>query len=186
MKALRQVGVRRILRFLWTSIALTVFRMAFLPPVRAGLLRLYGASIGPNTVVQRCTFINADRAGFKALRLGRECFVGDEVLFDLAASVTCEDQVTLATRAMVLTHLNVGYADHPLQGRFPSRTEPVHIGRGAFIGAGATLLAGTTVGPEAFVAASSLVNRNVAAAEVVGGVPIRSLSAGTRVPENRP
>jgi acetyltransferase-like isoleucine patch superfamily enzyme len=38
------------------------------------------------------------------------------------------------------------------------------------------VLAGICAGPEAFIAAASLVNRDVAAREVVGGVPIRTLT----------
>jgi acetyltransferase-like isoleucine patch superfamily enzyme len=116
-----------------------------------------------------------DRGGFRALTIGDHCFVGDEVLFDLAAPVVLEDHVTLAARAVVLTHLNVGYKDHPLQTRFPSVTKGVTIKRGSFIGAGATILAGCSVGPESFVAACALVNRDVAPHETVGGVPIRTL-----------
>jgi acetyltransferase-like isoleucine patch superfamily enzyme len=136
-----------------------------------------GARVGGNTVLHRMTLSNVDRGGFKALTIGASCFVGEEVLIDLAAPVVLEDEVTLAARAMVLTHLNVGYRDHPLQARFPSHAAPVTIRRGSFIGAGATVLAGSSIGPEAFVAAASLVNRDVAAGEAVAGVPIRALSA---------
>jgi acetyltransferase-like isoleucine patch superfamily enzyme len=177
VKALRQVGLRRGIRFLWVSLLLSVLRRAWVPPVRTWLLRLYGARVGANVVVHRVTFMNADRAGFAALSIGDDCFIGDEVLLDLAAPLTLEPQVTLAARALVLTHLNVGYEDHPLQARFPSQTAATRIGRGSFVGAAATVLAGTTIGPEAFIAAGSLVNRDVAAAEVVGGVPIRTLRA---------
>ena len=182
MKVVRQVGVGRVVRYLWTSLLLSVFRVAFLPPVRTLLLRAFGASVGADTVIQRCTFINADRGGFGGLRIGASCFIGDEVLIDLAAAVTLEDQVTLAARSMLFTHLNVGYLDHPLHARFPSQTTPVVIRRGSFIGAGAIVLAGCEVGPEAFVGAASLVNRRVSAGETVGGVPIRSIAAGKAAP----
>lgn len=177
MKAARQVGLGRLLRFVWASCLLAVLRCTWLPPVRAAFLRLCGARIGRDTVIHAVRLINVDRGGFRALSIGNECFVGDEVLLDLAAPVTIEDQVTLATRAMILTHLNVGYADHPLQGRFPSKTEGVTIRQGSFIGAGATILAGCAVGPEAFVAAAALVIRDVAHGEVVRGVPIGQNSA---------
>jgi acetyltransferase-like isoleucine patch superfamily enzyme len=51
----------------------------------------------------------------------------------------------------------------------------VTLRRGTFVGAGATILAGVTLGPRAFVGACSLVNRNVGPDEVVVGVPIRTL-----------
>jgi acetyltransferase-like isoleucine patch superfamily enzyme len=178
MKALQQVGLRRLVRFLWASVLLLVLRCAFVPPIRALCLRLFGASIGPGSIVHRCSFINVDRGGFGALSIGRDCFVGDEVLFDLAAPIVLEDQVTLATRVMVLTHVNVGYGDHPLQSRFPAQIAAVRIGAGSFLGAGAIVLCGVTIGPEAFVAAASLVNHDVAGGETVGGVPARTLARG--------
>lgn len=176
MKALRQVGAGRIARFLWTSLLLSILRRAWIPPVRALCLRVFGATIGANVVIHRLSLINVDRGGFGALRIGNDCFIGDEVMIDLAAPVVLEDHVTLAARSVLLTHLNVGYHDHPLQGRFPAETAGVTIKRGSFIGAGATVLAGTTVGPEAFVAACSLVNRTVLEGETVGGVPVRTLT----------
>ena len=172
MKAIREVGAGRIFRFVWTSALLVLFRAMWLPPLRAGFLRLCGARVGSGTVIHSVRLINVDRGGFRALTIGRECFVGDEVLLDLAARVVLEDQVTLAARAMILTHMNVGYQDHPLQGRYPSKTAPVVIRRASFIGAGVTILAGCTIGPEAFVAACALVNRDVQAGESVRGVPI--------------
>jgi acetyltransferase-like isoleucine patch superfamily enzyme len=52
--------------------------------------------------------------------------------------------------------------------------------RAARIGAGAILLPGVEVGEEAFVAAGALVTRDVAAREVVMGVPARAVR---RVPD---
>ena len=80
---------------------------------------------------------------------------------------------------MLLTHLNVGYSDHPLMTRFPSRTAGVTILRGSFVGAAAVVLAGCTIGPSAFVAAAALANRDVDPGEVVGGVPIRPINRET-------
>jgi acetyltransferase-like isoleucine patch superfamily enzyme len=175
MNAVREVGIGRIIRYLWTSLLLSALRLAWISPGRVALLRLFGAAVGAGTVIHRLTLINVDRGSFRSLTIGPHCFIGDEVLIDLAAPVTLEAHVTLATRAVILTHLNVGYRDHPLQRRFPAMAEGVTIRRGSFVGAGATILAGVTIGPEAFVGAASLVNRSVVSSEVVAGVPIRSL-----------
>jgi 2,3,4,5-tetrahydropyridine-2-carboxylate N-succinyltransferase/tetrahydrodipicolinate N-acetyltransferase len=74
---------------------------------------------------------------------------------------------------LVLTHLNVGYRDHPLQQQFPAQAGPVAVGEGAFIGAHATLLAGVKVGARAFVAAGSVVTTDVPERSLVAGVPAR-------------
>lgn len=175
MKALREIGLGRAGRFVWTSILMALFRVVPLPPLRSSFLRLCGATIGVDTILHRFTLINVDRGGFRSLRIGSNCFVGDEVLIDLAGPVVLEDHVTLAARAIVLTHLNVGYKDHPLKARFPARTAGVTILRGSFVGAAAVVLPESRIGPEAFVAAAALVNREVSAGEVVAGVPIRRI-----------
>jgi len=176
VNAVREVGFGRIVRFVWTSCLLSILRRAWIPPIRIALLRMFGARVGRHTVIHRLSLINVDRGGFKALVIGEHCFVGDEVLLDLAATVRLEDHVTLAARAQVLTHLNVGYRDHPLQERFPRQTAGVTIHRGTFVGAGSLILAGLAVGPEAFVAAGSVVTRDVGSGAVVGGVPARTLT----------
>lgn len=173
--ALEEIGPRRALRFVWTRFLLAIFRVVPLPPLRAVFLRLCGATIGAGTVLHRFTMINIDRGGFGALRIGRKCFVGDDVLLDLAAPIVLEDHVTLAARAVILTHLNVGYKDHPLTASFPARRAGVTIARGSFVGAASTILPGSRIGPEAFVGAAALVNRNVLPREVVAGVPIRPI-----------
>jgi acetyltransferase-like isoleucine patch superfamily enzyme len=175
MKAMREVGFSRIAWFLWESLLLSILRRTWVPPFRALFLRACGATVGASTVIHRLSLTNVDRGGFRALHIGNNCFIGDDVLIDLAAPVTLGDHVTVAARAVVLTHLNVGYKDHPLQTRFPPVTAAVIVGPGSFIGASATVLAGTIIGPGAFIAAGSLVNRPVAAGETVGGVPIRTL-----------
>jgi acetyltransferase-like isoleucine patch superfamily enzyme len=55
----------------------------------------------------------------------------------------------------------------------------VTIRRGSFVGAGATVLAGCSMGPGAFVGAASIVNRDLDPAEAVAGVPIRPLAPST-------
>jgi carbonic anhydrase/acetyltransferase-like protein (isoleucine patch superfamily) len=180
VRAFGEIGLRRAGRYVWTTILLAIFGLVPFPPLRSIFLRLCGATVGTDTILHRFTMINVDRGGFGALRIGRSCFVGQEVLVDLAAFVVLEDHVTLAARAMLLTHLNVGYQDHPLMARFPSETAGVTISRGSFVGAAAIVLPGCTIGPEAFVAAAALVNRDVEPGEVVAGVPIRQIGRGKR------
>jgi len=60
------------------------------------------------------------------------------------------------------------------------RTGPTVIGRRAMIGANCTILAGVQVGDGAVVCAGSVVNRDVPAGSMVGGVPIRVLRESMR------
>jgi acetyltransferase-like isoleucine patch superfamily enzyme len=177
VKALGEIGFGKAFRFGFFTLALLPYRLLCFPQLRAPYLRLLGARIGARSLLHDVRFFNLYRRGFSGLVIGRECFLGDECLLDLAEGVELEDQVTLAERVLVLTHLNVGYADHPLQAAFPARQAPVRFERGSFVGAGATILAGVTVGREAFVAAGSVVTADVAPRTLVAGVPARKVRA---------
>jgi acetyltransferase-like isoleucine patch superfamily enzyme len=175
MKALGQIGWRKAVRFGWFTLALLPYRLLLVPQLRAPWLRLLGARIGAGTILHDVRFFNLYRGGFSALSIGRECFVGDECLLDLAAGVVLEDQVTLAERVVVLTHTNVGFSDHPLQRHFPSMEAPVVFERGCFVGASVTVLPGVRVGRGAFVAAGAVVTEDVPRGTVAAGVPARVL-----------
>jgi maltose O-acetyltransferase len=175
VKALDEIGWRKAFRFGWFTLALLPYRVALFPQLRAPWLRLLGARIGARSILHDVRFFNLYRKGLAGLDIGRECFLGDECLLDLADAIVLEPQVTLAERVLVLTHTNVGFADHPLQQRFPALTAPVVFERGCFVGAQVTVLPGVRIGREAFVAAGSVVTEDVAPRTVVAGVPARVL-----------
>lgn len=173
MKALDEIGWRRAFRFGFFTLAMVPYRVALVPPLRAWILRLLGARVGPRTILHGVRFFNLYRKGPSGLRIGAECFLGDDCLLDLAEAIEIGDQATLAERVLVLTHMNVGYADHPLQPHFPAMAAPVRVGAGAFLGAGSLILPGVTVGERSFVAAGSVVTSDVAPSTLVAGVPAR-------------
>jgi len=176
-KALDEIGGGGALRYALGQFQLTLLKLQLLPPqLRVALLRLFGAHVGDGSIVHSVTFSNLYRSGFRGLNIGTTCFIGEECLLDLADGIQIGDQVTLAARVMLMTHLNVGYRDHPLQQRYPARSAPIRVGSGSFIGAGAMVLPGVTLGERCFVAAGALVSRDVAADGLVGGVPARELT----------
>ncbi len=175
MKALGEIGWRRAARFGFYTAAMLPYRLALVPQLRAPYLRLLGARVGRRSILHDVRFFNLYRRGLAGLRIDDDCFLGDECLLDLAEGITLERQVTLAERVVVLTHMNVGYADHPLQPYFPALAKPVVFERGAFVGASVTVLAGVRVGCESFVAAGSVVTSDVPARTLVAGVPARVL-----------
>lgn len=175
MSALAEIGLGRAARFGFFTLAMLPYRALLVPQLRAPWLRLLGARIGRGTLLHDVRFFNLYRRGLPGLQLGDHCFVGDECLLDLADAIRFEDHVTLAERVVVLTHRNVGYREHPLQAQFPAMTAPVTIGRGSFVGASVTILAGVTIGAGSFVAAGSVVTEDVAESTLVAGVPAKPL-----------
>jgi maltose O-acetyltransferase len=173
MKALDEIGWARAFRFGFFTLAMVPYRLALVPQLRAPWLRLLGARIGKRSLLHDVRFFNLYRRGLAGLDIGEECFLGDECLLDLAEGVRLERQVTLAERVLVLTHMNVGYHDHPLQAGFPAMAAPVVIESGSFLGAGVTILPGVRVGQQSFVAAGSVVTADVPKHTLVAGVPAR-------------
>jgi maltose O-acetyltransferase len=175
VKALREIGLGRAARFGFFTLAMVAYRLMLFPQLRVAFLRILGARIGAGTILQDVRFFNLYRRGFAGLSVGADCFIGDECLLDLAEEIRIEDKVTIAERVVILTHTNVGYKDHPLQERFPAFAASVVLRAGSFVGASTTILPGVVVGPRAFVAAGSVVTKNVPEETLVGGVPARPL-----------
>ena len=177
-KAYKEIGAGRAWRYGVGQLQASILKCLLLPPqLRVPLLRLFGSRIGRNNIIHPVSFCNLYRSGFKGLSIGNECFIGEECLLDLAGPIQLDDQVTLGERVTIMTHMNVGYRDHPLQSAFPSQTAGVRIGSGSFIGTNATLLAGVTIGRRCLVAAGALVNRDVPDSTVVAGVPAKHVKA---------
>jgi acetyltransferase-like isoleucine patch superfamily enzyme len=171
MKALKEVGVKRIIRYFFYSLWQFLFDFCFLPPLRAFMLKLVGAKIGKDCVIDKIEFINLDRFGPKGLRIGHSCFLGRGTMLDLADKIILEDHVTLAAQVLVATHLSVGFSNHPLHKFFPKHTRPTVFKKGSFVGARSIVLAGVTVGEGAFIAAGSVVTKDVKKYTLVAGVP---------------
>jgi acetyltransferase-like isoleucine patch superfamily enzyme len=173
MKALGAIGYGKAFRFSIWPLVYGVFRLIPYPHIRTLYLRMWGAEIGSNCIIHDIKFFNFYRGSFRNLKMGNDCFLGNDVLLDLAAPIQLSDQVTIAERSIVLTHSNVGYADHPLQKFLPSKTAGVEIGSGCFIGANCVILCGVKIGVNAAIGSSSLVDSDIPPRSLSGGVPAR-------------
>jgi len=185
-EVIKEVGIRRIIKFYLGQIQVMILKLLLLPPnLRRSLLNMFGAKIGKYSVIHSVTFNNIYRTGFAGFSCGEKCFIGDECFLDLADGITLEDHVTIAARVTLLTHLNVGFKDHPLQEHFPAYSAPVHVGRGSFIGANSVVLAGVKIGRNSLVSAGAVVISDVPDNSVVAGVPakvIKTLPGGVDKP----
>ncbi len=96
--------------------------------------------------------------------------------------VTLEDDVFIGPNAVFTNDLR----PRAFLKRPASDLIPTIVGRGATIGANATVVCGTTVGPEALVAAGAVVTRDVAGHGFVVGNPARRVgwvcTCATRLP----
>lgn len=140
----------------------------------ADLLRQYGAHVGARPMIYPgLTMHNADN-GFENLTVGDGCHIGRQVLIDLADHVTLGDRVTLAMRCMLLTHFHAGES-LSLFAASAQHTAPVVIKHDAYVGAGAILLPGVTIGSGSLIGAGAVVTRDVADGVMVAGIPARPI-----------
>jgi len=83
--------------------------------------------------------------------------------------------LTIGSRVLIAAHVVITTRTHPVTPpRFGvTRDAPVRIEDDVWIGAGAIVLPGVTIGRAAVVAAGAVVTRDVEAMTVVAGVPAR-------------
>jgi acetyltransferase-like isoleucine patch superfamily enzyme len=137
------------------------------------ILDSLGAGIDPTAVIKTGLFIDNLENGLNGLRIGTNAYIGPGVFFDLAAPVTIEAEAVVAPRVMILTHGDVGQR---MLAKFIKRDEgPVLLKNGCWIGAGATILPGITVGKAAIVGAGAIVTHDVPDFTIVAGNPAREI-----------
>ncbi|HGO5814282.1 TPA: sugar O-acetyltransferase [Mannheimia haemolytica] len=103
------------------------------------------------------------------IRIGKNVFINTACVFTDLGGITIEDNVLIAPRVTIVT---VNHPQNPAERRGVI-LKPVHIKQNAWIGAGATILGGVTVGQNAIVAAGAVVSKDVPDNAVVAGVPAR-------------
>jgi acetyltransferase-like isoleucine patch superfamily enzyme len=136
-------------------------------------LERYGARIGPLGVFSGPLIIENAKGDYHNLIIGSDVHIGRGVLLDIAAPLTLEDQAVVSMGATLLTHFSTG--GRPLREVLPDKLLPLTVGRGAYIGANATILAGCDVGAAAIVGAGAVVTKPVPPGAMVVGVPARDL-----------
>jgi acetyltransferase-like isoleucine patch superfamily enzyme len=137
--------------------------------VRDLLARLTGASVDPSVWMLPPFYTDFG----KNIRVGKNVFINHGCEFMDRGGITLEDNVLIGPKVNLIT------INHPVQ---PSRRRstfcaPIVIKRNAWIGVGASVMPGVTIGENAIVAANAVVTKDVAANTVVGGIPAKVIRA---------
>lgn len=135
-------------------------RNAFFPGMRVQLLRWCG------------------------FRIGNDVYIADE--FIVVEELADRDNVILGDRVSIAPRVTLVTSSHPNNSRIrefaPVQRGAVVIESDAWIGAGAVILPGVTVGRGAIVGANAVVTANVTSLHVVAGQPARTIQVLTPPP----
>ena len=137
------------------------------PEARENLLRELLGTVGAETWIE--TPLHCDYG--TQVRLGARVFVNMGCIFLDAAPITIGDDTQLGPAVQLLT------SDHPrdagLRAGGLESALPISIGARAWLGGGAIVLPGVTIGDDAVIGAGSVVTRSVPAGVTAAGNPCR-------------
>ncbi|WP_041492973.1 sugar O-acetyltransferase [Burkholderia lata] len=155
------------------SIAVRINRLTF--DDAAEVRTLFGELIGTQVDDGFVLIPPFHATGGTGMKIGRNVFVNQNCTFYDLGGLEIGDDVMIGPNVSLIT------SGHPVE---PSRrhdaviAKPIVIGRNVWIGAGATIIGGVTVGENSVVAAGAVVTRDVPPNVLVGGNPaavIRSI-----------
>lgn len=109
------------------------------------------------------------------IRIGQYCGFNRFTMVDASEEIVFEDGVRVGPHCYITDHDHGTAIDIPIYQQ-PLVSAPVHIERDVWIGAGAIILKGVTIGEKAIVAAGAVVTKDVEPGSIVGGVPARMIS----------
>ena len=135
--------------------------------VRALFSRLTGVPVDPSFWMLPPFYTDFG----KNIRVGKDVFINHCCEFMDRGGITLEDKVLVGPKVSLIT------IHHPVA---PSRRRstfcaPILIKRNAWIGVGASVMPGVTIGENAIVAANAVVTKDVAPHTIVGGIPAKRL-----------
>lgn len=111
----------------------------------------------------------------KFIKIGKDVFINHACSFLDMGGITIEDHVLIGPKVNLVTE------NHPIDpsDRKTLICKPILIKRNAWIGAGATVLPGVTIGENSVVAAGAVVSKDVPDNVIVGGVPAKIIKSIT-------
>jgi acetyltransferase-like isoleucine patch superfamily enzyme len=133
--------------------------------IRNKLSEIIGSQIDETTGIFAPFYINFG----KHTKIGKNVFINHSCSFLDLGGITIEDDVLIGPKVNLVTE------NHPIEpnNRKTLICKPIMIKRNSWIGAGATILPGVTVGENAVVAAGSVVTKDVPNNTIVAGVPAK-------------
>lgn len=133
--------------------------------IRERLSEITGQQIDESTTIFTPFHTNFGRH----IQIGKNVFINHACTFLDLGGIFIEDDVLIGPKVSIITE------NHPVNPKERKNLElkPVIVRRNSWIGANATILPGVTIGENSIVAAGAVVNKDVPANTIVGGIPAK-------------
>lgn len=162
--------IKVLFRYLWLVIGNSLPNYIVFNKKRYIFYRMAGLSIEDRVVMVGPVSIRIDRT--ESVIIGRDSYLNSFTRFGCN-----NDPVKIGAGCQIGPHVSFETVEHDIElnknKRRGTRTKAIILKDHVWIGAGATILPGVTVGEGAVVAAGAIVNKDVKEYTVVGGVPAR-------------
>lgn len=110
---------------------------------------------------------------------GKHVHFGSHIYVNFSLTLVDDTHIFVGDYTMIGPNVTIATAGHPISPRLRERVYqynvPVHIGRNCWIGAGAVILPGVTIGDHSVIGAGSVVTKDIPAGVVAVGNPCRVL-----------
>lgn len=139
-------------------------------PCRSALLQEMLAECGEGCYVEPPFYANWG---------GRHVHFGKGVYANFGLTLVDDTDIYIGDYTMLAPHVTVAAGTHPICPELRERgyqyNLPVHIGKNCWVGAGAVILPGVTIGDGSVIGAGSVVTGDIPAGKVAVGNPCRVL-----------
>lgn len=145
----------------------------------ATLMNVASVHLGDHTLIGRQATLSVGYGPGEAALPPRGLVIGDRCVIGARTSITAHSSITLGDDVWCGQDVFISDASHGYQqlatpiGRQLGEHQPVTVGAGTWIGHGAIILPGTTIGENVVIAAGAVVRGQVEDRAVVGGAPAR-------------
>lgn len=127
------------------------------------LKELFGDNLGEGSMISA----PLHGARISSMKIGKHVFIESNLLAMARGGITIEDNAMIAANAQLISN------NHDPYDMMTLICKPVHIKEGAWIGAGASVMPGVTIGRHAIIGAASVVTKDIPDYAVAVGNPAR-------------
>ncbi len=139
-------------------------------PRRMAMMKRMFAAVGKNCYIESPFYSNFG---------GGHVHLGDYVYLNFGVTMVDDTHIYVGDHTMFGPNVTVATAGHPILPELREKNyqynAPVHIGKNCWIGAGALILPGITIGDNTVVGAGSVVTKDIPSNVVAVGNPCRVL-----------